>query len=217
MLDPLEQFRTSIFGRVTVLFVIQIALSVLVIWASMHQGEEGGMVRGAVLTFTSRVNTDFCGASCQWSLIVIARFICGMVMHVSLQGELLMGMSMMKYSANHPWKFLSWKQAFLAGLLQTVTVIVVEIVNLVAILQNHEIVDLVMDFMALVIISHFGNYFYSAVNETEFKDIITQRDFENFLIVQTTTSSVGAHYKIEGNKIQLQQCEKQWLEYANKS
>ena len=155
MLDPLEQFRTSIFGRVTVLFVIQIALSVLVIWASMHQGEEGGMVRGAVLTFTSRVNTDFCGASCQWSLIVIARFICGMVMHVSLQGELLMGMSMMKYSANHPWKFLSWKQAFLAGLLQTVTVIVVEIVNLVAILQNHEIVDLVMDFMALVIISHF--------------------------------------------------------------
>ena len=30
MLDPLEQFRTSILGRVTVLFVIQIALSVLV-------------------------------------------------------------------------------------------------------------------------------------------------------------------------------------------
>ena len=27
-----------------------------------------------------------------------------------------------------------------------------------------------MDFMALVIISQFGNFFYQAVNETEFKD-----------------------------------------------
>lgn len=134
MLDPLEQFRTSILGRVTVLFVIQIALSVLVIWASMHNTEVGGAVRGLVSTLTPKADTDFCGASCQWSLIVIARFICGMVMHVSLQGELLMGMSMMKYSANHPWKFLNWKQAYLAGLLQTVTVVVVEIVNLVAIL-----------------------------------------------------------------------------------
>ena len=40
-----------------------------------------------------------------------------------------------------------------------------------------------MDFMALVIISQFGNFFYQAVNETEFKDIITQRDFQNFLTV----------------------------------
>lgn len=51
--------------------------------------------------------------------------------------------------------------------------IVVEIVNLIAILQNSEIIDLVMDFMALVIISHFGNYFYTAVTEKEYKDIIT--------------------------------------------
>ena len=57
-----------------------------------------------------------------------------------------------------------------------------------------------MDFMALVIISHFGNYFYSAVSEQEYKDIITCRDFENFLIVQTTTSQ-KAHYEIEGNEI----------------
>ena len=94
-------------------------------------------------------------------------------MHVSLQGDLMMGMRMMKYSVNHTWKFINWQQAFFAGFLQTVTVIVVEIVNLIAILQNNEIVDLVMDFMALVIISHFGNYFYSAVSEKEYKEIIT--------------------------------------------
>jgi len=74
-----------------------------------------------------------------------------------------------------------------------------------------------MDFMALVIISQFGNFFYQAANETEFKDIITQRDFQNFLTVQTTTSTVGAHYEIEGNKIELQQCEKEWREHAEKN
>lgn len=66
---------------------------------------------------------------------MIARFICGIVMHVSLQGDLMMGMKMMKYSVNHTWKFTSWQQAFLAGLLQTVTVVLVELVNLIAILH----------------------------------------------------------------------------------
>jgi len=135
-------------------------------------------------------------------------------MHVSLQGDLMMGMQMMKYSANHSWKFTNWQQAFLAGFLQTVTVVLVELVNLIAILHQDSIMDLVMDFMALVIISAFGNYFYAAVNEHEYKDIITQRDFENYLIVQTTTSS-DARYEIEGNRITLQQCELEWKKHVD--
>lgn len=135
-------------------------------------------------------------------------------MHVSLQNDLMAGMKMMKYAANHTWKFTNWQQAFLAGFLQTVSVYLVEIVNLIAILHQDEIMDLVMDFMALVIISAFGNYFYSAVNEAEYKDIITQRDFENYLIVQTTTSPI-AHYKIDGNKITLQQCEEEWRKHVD--
>lgn len=200
-IEPLEQFRTSILGRVTVLFIIQTVLSVLVIWEASRSRT------GGIPTDDGSYENSACGPSCHWSLIVVARFICGMVMHVSLQGDLMLGMRMMKYSVNHSWKFNSWHQAFLAGFLQTVTVIIVEIVNLIAILHQNEIVDLVMDFMALVIISHFGNYFYTAVNEKEYKDIITQRDFENFLIVQTTTSQL-AHYEIEGNEIELQECEK---------
>lgn len=115
---------------------------------------------------------------------------------------------------NHTWKFTNWQQAFLAGFLQTVTVVLVELVNLIAILHQDEIIDLVMDFMALVIISAFGNYFYAAVNEHEYKDIITQRDFENYLIVQTTTSS-DAKYKIPGNEITLQQCELEWKKHVD--
>ena len=49
--------------------------------------------------------------------VIIARFICGMVLHMSFQGELAHAIVMMKYALNHWWKFKSYHQAFLAGLL----------------------------------------------------------------------------------------------------
>jgi len=85
LLDPLEQFRTSVLGRVTVLFIIQSVLSILVILEALRSPSVG------IGTDEEDPNSS-CGNSCKWSLIVIARFICGIVMHVSLQGDLMMGM-----------------------------------------------------------------------------------------------------------------------------
>lgn len=41
---------------------------------------------------------------------------------------------MMKYAVNHPWKFVNYRHAFFSGFLQTVIVVGVEIVNLMAVL-----------------------------------------------------------------------------------
>jgi len=40
-LDPLEQFRTSVLGRVTVLFIIQSVLSILVILEALRSPSVG--------------------------------------------------------------------------------------------------------------------------------------------------------------------------------
>ena len=45
------------------------------------------------------------------------RLIAGMVMHVIVCGEMSNGLKMMKYSANHWWKFSNPRLAFLAGFL----------------------------------------------------------------------------------------------------
>ena len=145
--------------------------------------------------------------------VILARFICGMVMHISFTAELANAMKKMKFAVNHWWKFNNYRNAFLAGLLQTITIMCVEIVNISVILIQHSIIEIVMNFMAIVVISQFGNFFYLAFVEQEWKEIITAKKYEKLLIVQTTTSWI-ARYKIDGNMIKPQKCERQWFEKA---
>lgn len=46
---------------------------------------------------------------------VTMRFVCGFVLHIYLQSELLQGFTNMKFALNHPWKFENPKLAFLIG------------------------------------------------------------------------------------------------------
>ena len=95
--------------------------------------------------------------------IVFARFMCGIVLHISLSGELQQGMVMMKYACNHDWKFSNPFIAWLCGFLQAFNVIIVELVNFAALLTNATILDIIMNFLALVVIAEFDEYFFSAV------------------------------------------------------
>ena len=136
----------------------------------------------------------------------MARFICGMTMHVALSSRINEGMNMMKYSLNHQWKFVHWTFAYLAGFMQTISAVCVELCNFVVIVTSIEIIDIVMNFMALVVISEFGQYFYSAYTEKELKAVIIDKKYENFLIIQTTTS-FESRAKIPGNEVEPQSCE----------
>ena len=75
---------------------------------------------------------------------------------MSFQGELAHAIVMMKYALNHWWKFKSYHRAFLAGLLQTITIMSVEIANIIVILMQDNIIEIVMNFLAIVVISQFG-------------------------------------------------------------
>ena len=89
----------------------------------------------------------------------------------------------MKFACNHPWKFDDYKIAFMAGFLQTITIMAVELVNLLVILMETSIIEIVMNHMAIVVISQFGNFFYMAITEREWKEVITGSMYEKFLIV----------------------------------
>ena len=70
---------------------------------------------------------------------------------------------MMKYSVNHPWKFENYIEAFWVGFMQAFIVLSVELVNLVVLNTNPTIMDILMNFLALVIISDFDDYFFLTV------------------------------------------------------
>ena len=76
----------NVISRVIFLFTIQVLLSLLI------------MVE-AVINYGSKSTHKV--ELWQSSWIMMARFICGIVMHVNLASRVNQGMDMMKYSVNH--------------------------------------------------------------------------------------------------------------------
>ena len=95
--------------------------------------------------------------------IVLIRFLCAVFMHITLIGEFEQGMKMMKFANNHWWLFRTWWLAFLVGFVQAFVIISVESINMLTLITNNTIMDIIMNFLALVIIADFDNYFISTV------------------------------------------------------
>ena len=69
----------------------------------------------------------------------------------------------MKYALNHPWKFNNWKNAFFIGFLQIFFQVSVEAVNFRILISNRTIIETIVNFLALLIISDFDDYFFFTV------------------------------------------------------
>ena len=70
---------------------------------------------------------------------------------------------MMKYALNHSWKFSSWWMAFRIGLSQAFVVVALELSNMAFLLKTDTILDIVIIFAAMRLISDFDEYMYLTV------------------------------------------------------
>jgi hypothetical protein len=71
----------------------------------------------------------------------------------------------MKYALNHPYKFVnSGFGIFINGLLRFNILIFVEGTNLLLILAANDILDVVINFVALTVIAEFDDIYYSAIS-----------------------------------------------------
>ena len=80
-------------------------------------------------------------------------------MHVITNMEMKNGMRMMKYSANHWWKFKFHRTAFLTGLFQFTALFIIAIINYLVITISTTVIDIAKDFTALLIIAEFDDIF----------------------------------------------------------
>jgi len=96
----------------------------------------------------------------------------------------------MKYAVNHRHAFLDYKKAFMMGFLQSFLTIGVETVNLLVILQSNTTQDVVMNFIAVAIISDFDNFVFSSLRNSPLKELVDDNAGvkEEFLRVSFTTS-----------------------------
>jgi hypothetical protein len=94
----------------------------------------------------------------------------------------------MKYALNHVWRFEDWKIAYLAGLLQATIIIFIEFVNFLAILTSFTVLDVVMNFLALVVISEFDDFFYCSLRDEPLKELLIDPCFSELLMIERTSS-----------------------------
>ena len=79
--------------------------------------------------------------------------------------------------------------------MQTSMVMFVELVNFLALITNETVLDIVMNFLALVVIADFDDFFYESVEiqADSLIQIMTEPTYDEFLVVQTTTSWRAEH------------------------
>ena len=141
--------------------------------------------------------------------IVMCRFLCAVILHITLTDEVMQGFACMKYALNHPYKFRRWTDAYAVAFTQLMVVIVVEIVNLAILCTNHTIMDIIMNFLALVIIADFDDYFFFTVDKEMMAEIIKDDTIEllygprelSKLVLFDRTTSEAARFKLDQNRI----------------
>ena len=122
--------------------------------------------------------------------LAFARFAAGMLMQTITDEEIRNGHKMMKYTANHWWKFKYHRVAFTVGFLQSFALTLITLVNYFVVMISGSVIDVMKDFTALLIIADFDNIFgdsFEGSNEIA-KEIIEEDYYEDLFKIETTTS-----------------------------
>ena len=122
--------------------------------------------------------------------IGFTRLIAGMIMHVIVSGEISAGLRMMKYAANHWWKFSNPRLAWLSGFLQVVAMFLIALINYFVVTISDNVLDVAKDFTALLIISEFDDILadQEAPYQNKSEPAIDAKDYDGLLKIETTTS-----------------------------
>lgn len=92
-----------------------------------------------------------------------ARFVCSILMHLTVSFDTAQGITMMKYSANHSSDFINPKTAFTIGLMQCFGGIAAESLCLLYLTNITNTMDTVIKFMALASIAKVDDWYSGAL------------------------------------------------------
>jgi hypothetical protein len=94
------------------------------------------------------------------SLILMSRFICSTILHLSIVDDINAGMEMMKYSVNHHYKFVNYRIACSSGFLQVVANISIELVSIGVICAATDTISIIFNFISLAVLVEFDDFVY---------------------------------------------------------
>ena len=118
----------------------------------------------------------------------MCRFVAGVLMQMIVNHEIQNGLIKMKYCVNHSWKFRFGYLAYMSGLFQVISGVLIAIVNYNVIFASLDVLDLAKDFTALMILVTIDNEFASLSQQKNIKSALEDPEYADIFKVQTTTS-----------------------------
>jgi hypothetical protein len=97
--------------------------------------------------------------------MMVARFVASMMMHINVEKDVRMGISMMKYAVNHSENFNNVIPAFVIGLHSTIISLIVEINVMIILSSLPNILGVVMKYVSLAAIANIPRFYYSSLVE----------------------------------------------------
>lgn len=92
-----------------------------------------------------------------------ARFICSILMHLQVEGDMRQGLRMMKYVTNQPFDFSNPGMAFSVALMQTMGGLAAEIACIVYLGSINKAIDVIIKFVALASIAKVDDIYAAAL------------------------------------------------------
>lgn len=92
-----------------------------------------------------------------------ARFVCTILMHLQVEGDLRQGLKMMKYVSNQPFDFSNPQAAFFVALMQILGGIAAEFACIIYLCSITQTIDVIIKFVALASIAKVDDFYASAL------------------------------------------------------
>ena len=113
-----------------------------------------------------------------------------------------MGMNMMKFVANHHYRFSSPGLSFFTGILVTIIHMMLELLTFLVLTISTDTLQIVINFMGLVTISDFEDYVAKSVIIDYYKPILLGENFKKVCFTITRTTSRKAMTKRKDHEIE---------------
>ena len=93
-----------------------------------------------------------------------ARFVCSILMHLQVEGDMRQGLQMMKYATNHPKNFSNPFYAFFVAFMQSIGGLASEIFCIIFLCSLVDPINIIIRFVAFASIGKVDNFYAAALS-----------------------------------------------------
>ena len=127
--------------------------------------------------------------------LVVARIICALQLHLSLNQKIKCLLDLTKFFCNHSEMFENWSLLFIACLGKGFLLWLVQIVNILLIIGADDVLSVVLNFMVMNAIAEFDSYYFKLMKTPDRYTQFILEESEDFIkklfIIKKTTSKIA--------------------------